>query len=183
VNCDKCGKGIDWKETVYIPDTRTAICYGCANKKTHEKEEWVDCPGSYLTQGEKVMDKKEALKAMLDGRTVEHDEISVRTFKKDLARCIANIPIDGYFIKEKPNKKTHEKEEWVDCPERNTFIPKRKTQTFEFWVNVYRDGSLMYFKSKEDADKKNPLGSLASKDVSWERLGEAERVVITRDVE
>ena len=60
--------------------------------------------------------------------------------------------------------------------------PKKKTQTFEFWLNVYAPKDLAHtgicYISEEDADKH----AYAWKSVS-ERLGPAEHIVIEREVE
>ena len=127
------------------------------------------------------MDKKEALKAMLDGREILHDKIEgslhyldyrfwLKTGKKAEAIWTCRgigLPPDGYRLKEEVRMS-----KLVD--------PPTKTKTFSFWVNCWSSGSWTIHKTEKGAESFSTAGR---PDKTYKRLGPAERVVIEREVE
>ena len=65
----------------------------------------------------------------------------------------------------------------AECTQCNAILlPKKKPQTFEFWVNVYEDGRKMIFDIET-------IANTALLHDGIKRLGPAEKITITREVE
>lgn len=58
--------------------------------------------------------------------------------------------------------------DWTEVTEKPVEEPKPKTKKYERWVNLYRDGTLVFHKHKSSADEEADADRVECRHIEWE---------------